>query len=124
MFAMSSMFRQIYTIVNLSSYCAIPLCAELEEDEADCHFHSYLAHSSLAIIFPLHLLYLVGTTKHSTSALISGLQLAITKQLSPDSDSPKSRPFPTLKFLWLIVAFTFAVTLPGLLWFASISLAS
>jgi len=86
-------------------------------------FIFYLVHSSFAIIFPLHLLYLAVTTKYTTAALFRGLQLAITNHLSPTSCS-ESRSFPTFKFFRLVMALTAGITFPGLLWFASISLAS
>ncbi|KXN90045.1 hypothetical protein AN958_05050 [Leucoagaricus sp. SymC.cos] len=96
------------------------------------HYHQpfflfYVVHSSFAIIFPLHLLYLTVTTKYTTTALIKGLQLAITNHLSPKLES--SRPsgptsFPTLRLTWLILGLTTGVTLPAVLWFAAISLAS
>lgn len=86
-------------------------------------FIFYLVHSSFAIIFPLHLLYLAVTTKYTTTALFRGLQLAITNHLSPTPRSG-SRSFPTFKFCRLVMALTAGITLPGLLWFASISLAS
>lgn len=86
-------------------------------------FMFYLVHSSFAIIFPLHLLYLIATTNYTTTALFRGLGLAITNHLSPAACSgPKS--FPTYKFFRLVMALTAGITLPGLLWFASISLAS
>ncbi|KAF5356042.1 hypothetical protein D9756_003748 [Leucocoprinus leucothites] len=88
-------------------------------------FIFYLVHSSFAIIFPLHFLFLAATTKYTITGLLSGLQLAITNHLSPNStDSSGSRAFPKLKFTWLIVALTIGITLPAVLWFGAISLAS
>ncbi|KAJ3558952.1 hypothetical protein NP233_g11387 [Leucocoprinus birnbaumii] len=89
-------------------------------------FIFYLVHTSFSIIFPLHLLYLSATTNYTITGLISGLQLAITNHLSPTtkSTSPGSRPFPKFKFALLVIAMTMGITVPALLWFGAITLAS
>ncbi|KAJ7357347.1 hypothetical protein DFH08DRAFT_851710 [Mycena albidolilacea] len=85
-------------------------------------FIFYLVHSSFAIIFPCHLLYLTLTTKYSTAALFNGLTIALANHLTPNlSRAPTT--FPRFQFLRLILALTFGLTYPGLLWFISISLA-
>ncbi|KAJ6575092.1 hypothetical protein B0H19DRAFT_933751 [Mycena capillaripes] len=88
-------------------------------------FIFYLVHSSFAIIFPCHLLYLTLTTKHSATALCNGLKLALVNHLSPHQIS-RSAPykFPRFQFLRLILALTFGITYPALLWFCAITLAS
>jgi len=62
------------------------------------------------------------TTKYTTIGLIRGLQLVITNHLSPNSRTG-SHSFPKFKFSRLIVGLTAGITLPGVLWFAAISLA-
>jgi len=90
-------------------------------------FIFYLVHSSFAVIFPIHLLYLTATTKYTISSLSKGVLFAITNHLTPEA-STSSRfsltMFPRWQFLRLIFALTVGVTLPALLWFASVSLAS
>ncbi|KAJ7293558.1 hypothetical protein C8J57DRAFT_1043403 [Mycena rebaudengoi] len=82
-------------------------------------FIFYLVHSSFAVIFPLHLLYLTATTKYSAAALCNGVTVALANHLAP-----QQRAFPRYQFLRLILALTVGLTYPGLLWFAAISLAS
>jgi len=86
----------------------------------------YVVHSTFAVIFPIHLLYLLVTTGYSTRNLLAGLSSAIKEHLSPlDSvRTSRSQPFPRHKFLVLILALTAGVSCPALLWFASITLAS
>ncbi|KAJ7225533.1 hypothetical protein GGX14DRAFT_420982 [Mycena pura] len=89
-------------------------------------FIFYLVHSSFAIIFPLHLLYLAATTKYSAIALCNGLTIALTDHLTPRHQISRATPlrFPTWRFLWLVFALTVGITYPALLWFCAISLAS
>ncbi|EKM83896.1 hypothetical protein AGABI1DRAFT_51463 [Agaricus bisporus var. burnettii JB137-S8] len=96
--------------------------------QTDLHYHKpffifYLVHSALAITFPLHLLYLSVTSKHSIAAILRGLRIAISNHLSPDTGSG-SKTFPYPRFLWLVLLLTFGITCPSILWFAAISLAS
>lgn len=83
---------------------------------------SYLVHSAFAIIFPIHLLYLITTTKYSATSILEGLGIAISSHLSSREASSTLR-FPYAKFLRLILAMTLGVTVPALLWFAAVSLA-
>ncbi|KAJ6509514.1 hypothetical protein C8R47DRAFT_1098993 [Mycena vitilis] len=85
-------------------------------------FIFYLVHSSFAIIFPCHLLYLTLTTKYSAAALCNGLNVALINHLTPHQTSLSK--FPTFQFLRLVLALTLGITYPGLLWFCAISLAS
>ncbi|KAF8165417.1 hypothetical protein B0H34DRAFT_689118 [Crassisporium funariophilum] len=87
------------------------------------YFLFYLVHSFFAIIFPLHLLYLLATTDYTTVSLVKGLGFAIANHLDPGSSSKNSN-FPYYKFIRLVLAMTVAITFPALLWFAAISLAS
>ncbi|KAF7347850.1 hypothetical protein MVEN_01542600 [Mycena venus] len=88
-------------------------------------FIFYLVHSSFAIIFPCHLLYLTITTKYSANALCNGLTIALANHLTPNQISRSASPkFPKFQFLGLILALTFGLTCPALLWFMAITLAS
>ena len=84
---------------------------------------SYVVHSSFSLIFPLHLLLLLATTTHTSSSLLKGLAIAISKHLSPGEKFDPFR-FPLQKFIRLTLAVTFGLTIPALLWFASVSLTS
>ncbi|KAJ6604630.1 hypothetical protein DFH09DRAFT_1123342 [Mycena vulgaris] len=77
-------------------------------------FTFYLVHSTFAVIFPFHLLYLTATTKYSAPALCNGLVIALTNHLAPSTPSK----FPRYQFLRLILALTVGLTYPGLLWFS------
>lgn len=84
---------------------------------------SYIVHSSFSIIFPLHLLYFLVTTKHTASSLLKGLALAISIHLAPGQKYAAFR-FPVARFLRLALALTVGITIPALLWFAAVSLSS
>ncbi|KAJ3499872.1 hypothetical protein NMY22_g19465 [Coprinellus aureogranulatus] len=86
-------------------------------------FLFYVVHSTFSLIFPLHLLYLKLTTSHTTSAILRGLSIAVTKHLVSE-DTPRPHRFPRVAFARLVFLLTIGVTYPGLLWFAAISLAS
>ena len=88
--------------------------------------HSYIVHSSFSFTFPLQLLYLVLTTSASLESLLAGLSLAIKIQFAPTGQShlvTLRSPFPYTRFLRLTALLTLGLTLPSLLWFASVSLA-
>ncbi|KAJ7706205.1 hypothetical protein B0H17DRAFT_615770 [Mycena rosella] len=87
-------------------------------------FIFYLVHSSFAVIFPCHLLYLTATTKHSAPALVNGLVISLTNHLALHQSRSAPSKFPRFQFLRLILALTFGITCPALLWFCAISLAS
>ncbi|KZP31368.1 hypothetical protein FIBSPDRAFT_1037809 [Athelia psychrophila] len=84
----------------------------------------YVVHSSFAIIFPLHFLYLIVIEKHSPRGLIDGLRTAITAHMTSSQLPARSSPFPTRPFIILSVILTVTYSLPALLWFISITLAS
>lgn len=87
-------------------------------------FIFYVVHSSFAISFPLHLLYLRLTTKYSANGMINGLKFAIADHLDPDSvQGFITGSFPYRKFARLVLTLTLGMTLPGLMWFAAVSLA-
>jgi hypothetical protein len=87
---------------------------------------SYIVHSSFALTFPLQLIYLVLTTSASLESLIAGLSLAIKIQFAPTGQNhlvTLRSPFPYTRFLRLTAFLTLGLTVPSLLWFASVSLA-
>ncbi|KAF8807385.1 hypothetical protein BYT27DRAFT_7189476 [Phlegmacium glaucopus] len=86
-------------------------------------FLFYLVHSSFTITFPLHLLYLLATKKCTVTSLLKGLRIAIANHLLPDQSLTTVR-FPYYKFFRLTIVLTIGITIPALLWFAAISLAS
>ncbi|KAJ7487580.1 hypothetical protein B0H11DRAFT_2013972 [Mycena galericulata] len=89
-------------------------------------FIFYLVHSSFAIIFPAHLLYLTTTNKnYSVASLCNGLTIALAQHLAPKQSSRASTSeFPRSQFLRLVLALTVGITYPALLWFSAITLAS
>jgi len=86
-------------------------------------FLLYLVHSSFTIIFPLHLLYLLATTKYTAISLFKGLRITITNHLLDQRFTPTVK-FPYYKFFQLAMVLTAGITIPALLWFAAVSLAS
>ncbi|KAH8120153.1 hypothetical protein DFH11DRAFT_1558629 [Phellopilus nigrolimitatus] len=86
----------------------------------------FIAHSAMIIIFPLHLFYLHIATPFSVLSYLRGLSWAIKGHLSNRHTSPSSQssPFPIGRLLAILSWFTVGITIPGLLWFAAISLAS
>ncbi|KDQ63568.1 hypothetical protein JAAARDRAFT_695624 [Jaapia argillacea MUCL 33604] len=90
-------------------------------------FLFYLVHSSFFISFPLHLLYLIVTTRRSPRVFLAGLVTSLQSQLSPSGFTESTHldtPFPILRFLLLVALLTVGITGPALLWFAAVSLAS
>jgi hypothetical protein len=86
---------------------------------------SYIVHSSFAIIFPLHLLYLVLTTSASLESLLAGLSLAVKIHFAPIDKSRLAilqSTFPYGRLLRLTAFLTVGLTLPSVLWFISVSL--
>ncbi|TDL28653.1 hypothetical protein BD410DRAFT_818171 [Rickenella mellea] len=90
-------------------------------------FLFYIAHSSFCVIFPVHLLCLVAINGNTADAYISGLTAALQNQLSgKNNGSPLIRDsaFPYTKLVLLVSWLTAGVTVPSLLWFVAITLAS
>lgn len=83
---------------------------------------SYIAHSTFTLIFPLHVAYLACTTSHTPKYYIGLATATLRSQFSlPSSTStslPLSRVFTTILLL------TIGMSLPGLLWYIAVSLAS
>ncbi|KAI0296165.1 hypothetical protein BC826DRAFT_1005631 [Russula brevipes] len=89
------------------------------------YFLFYIVHSSFAFTFPAHLLYLILTTSASLESLLAGLSLAVKIHFAPSDQShlvTLRSPFPYARFLRLVAFLAFGVTLPSVLWFASVSL--
>ncbi|KAI0778229.1 hypothetical protein BD413DRAFT_507725 [Trametes elegans] len=87
----------------------------------------YIVHSSFAVLFPLHLLYLHIFSQYSVSSLWTSVLSAVHKHLTPKAD-PDVAPyghsrFPMRRFLRLLALMTTALTLPGVLWFIAVTLA-
>ncbi|KAI0669857.1 hypothetical protein C8Q78DRAFT_1038107 [Trametes maxima] len=86
----------------------------------------YVVHSSFALLFPLHLLYLRLTSEHSLRSLWSSVLVAVHKHLAPTASSATlidSTNFPRNRFYRLLAYLTTGITLPGLLWFIAVTLA-
>ncbi|TFL00890.1 hypothetical protein BDV98DRAFT_549553 [Pterulicium gracile] len=87
-------------------------------------FIFYAVHSGFIIIFPLHLAYLLFSG-YTVSALKASLTLAINDQFTPSYSATERLTAGAKKqLLILIVGLTTAYTVPAVLWFAAISLAS
>ena len=84
---------------------------------------SYTVHSSLCIIFPLHFLGLISFTKTPASDLWNDLLFTLRNQLSSPNRYGFCKSLRS-RYLCLTLALTIGVTLPALLWFAAVSLAS
>ncbi|KAJ4486098.1 hypothetical protein J3R30DRAFT_3655365 [Lentinula aciculospora] len=86
----------------------------------------WIVHSSFIVSLPCHLLYLTITTSHSFSALWKGLVFANAQHLNgiDSRSSISSTRFPVSKFIYLMLTLTAAITMPALLWFAAIEMAS
>ncbi|KAI9063106.1 hypothetical protein FKP32DRAFT_1573007 [Trametes sanguinea] len=98
--------------------------------QADLEFRQpylifYIVHSSFAIMFPLHLLYLTVASEHSMRSLWNSVLLTVQTHLSPKAASPSlsERPFPTWRLARLLAFLTAGMTFPGLLWFIAVTLA-
>ncbi|TFK77118.1 hypothetical protein BDN72DRAFT_807572 [Pluteus cervinus] len=85
------------------------------------YFLFYIVHSSFWIILPLHLIYLTYTTNYSTGALLKGVIRSLSDHLSSGSDGIS---FPLRRFSVLVFILTLGITVPALLWFIAVSLAS
>ncbi|KAF8642325.1 hypothetical protein AX16_009595 [Volvariella volvacea WC 439] len=81
------------------------------------YFLFYIVHSSFWIIFPLHLAYLSVTTNYSASTYIKCLNQSI-------ADQAGTTEFPFRWFIIQVSLLTLGITIPALLWFIAVSLAS
>ncbi|KAI0932160.1 hypothetical protein AcW2_000859 [Taiwanofungus camphoratus] len=87
----------------------------------------YIVHSCFALMFPLHIIFLILSPKRSLRTLWAGLIFAIKRHLSSASSgtlgTSTSSKFPAWKFLRLVMLLTAGTTIPSLLWFIAVPLA-
>ncbi|KAH7883563.1 hypothetical protein F5I97DRAFT_1538444 [Phlebopus sp. FC_14] len=83
------------------------------------YFIFYVVHSCFSFSFPIHLLYVLSTTKHELRPLLKGLRFAIMRQLSPGS-----RAISATKLALLVIGITGFYSAPSLLWFTASPLTS
>jgi len=87
-------------------------------------FLLYLAHSSFIILFPTHILYLKLTSGKPFNTYVTILRQALRTRLSTMEGPVGNTKDLTAQFVVLILALTAGINIPGLLWYASVSLAS
>ncbi|KAI6031849.1 hypothetical protein BKA83DRAFT_4206318 [Pisolithus microcarpus] len=88
---------------------------------------AYTVHSCFLLSLPIHLIYLLCTTKNGLRPLLRGLRFAIVRQLTTGSEEyadTRHRALPFARTAFLVVLLTIFSSLPGLLWFAAVPLAS
>ena len=83
---------------------------------------SYLVHSSFAIMYPLHLLYLMLFSRHELRPLWAGLRHALKQHVIP-MRFDHTPAFPIWGFARLVVILTIAMAIPALLWFIAVTYA-
>lgn len=91
------------------------------------YFIFYTVHSCFLLSLPIHLIYLLCTTKNGLRPLLRGLRFAIVRQLTTGSEEyadTRHRALPFARTAFLVVLLTIFSSLPGLLWFAAVPLAS
>ena len=76
-------------------------------------------------MFPLHLLYLYATSKHSITTIRISILDALQKHLSPKPllPSPSGPSFPAWRLFRLVLLLTAGVTFPALMWFVAVTMA-
>jgi hypothetical protein len=84
---------------------------------------SYIAHSSFSIVLPLHLFYLKYTTRQSAASHIQRVIATLRQRLTPPASAP-SRTFPTKRLIVLLSCLTVGITMPAVLWYIAVLLAS
>lgn len=84
--------------------------------------HSYVAHSSFALVFPLHLLYLVASSDKSAHFYLSQLSHTLASHFSQRREEQPS--FPYTRLLYVVLLMLLGLTGPGLLWYCSVSMSS
>ncbi|KZT30557.1 hypothetical protein NEOLEDRAFT_1053416 [Neolentinus lepideus HHB14362 ss-1] len=87
-------------------------------------FLFYVVHSSLIVMLPLHLLYLVLVTQCSLRYFIATIRRALIHHLPAAKSELHDSPFPTRRLVQLIFLLTSGITIPALLWYIAVSLAS
>ncbi|KAG8761629.1 hypothetical protein FRC14_000013 [Serendipita sp. 396] len=84
----------------------------------------YIAHSSFSIIFPIHLLYLHGTSRKPISYYLSLIKATLQYRFSSSQLGGDPSTFPTQRIALITVLLTIGISLPGLLWYISVSMSS
>ncbi len=74
---------------------------------------------SFAIIFPLHLLYLTRTTGVPASRYLQGIKMSLSQLLVRGLGDV----FPTGRFITLVGSVTLGATVPGVMWYISVTFA-
>ncbi|TFK57105.1 hypothetical protein OE88DRAFT_1650684 [Heliocybe sulcata] len=87
-------------------------------------FLFYAVHSSLLVMLPLHLLYLVLVTKRSPRYFLAMIRRTLIRQLRAPISEAHASPFPTQRLVHLILLFTAGISTPALLWYIAVSLSS
>ncbi|KAF8445919.1 hypothetical protein L210DRAFT_3619713 [Boletus edulis BED1] len=87
---------------------------------------AYIVHSCFLLSFPIHLIYVLLKTKHGLRPLLTGLNFALTTQMTAwrTGRSSSTGSLSVAKSVVPIVCITAFYNLPGLLWFIAVSLAS
>ncbi|KAF8140280.1 hypothetical protein EV363DRAFT_1426700 [Boletus edulis] len=87
---------------------------------------AYIVHSCFLLSFPIHLIYVLLKTKHGLRPLLTGLNFALTTQMTAwrTGRSSSTGSLSVAKSIVPIVCITAFYNLPGLLWFIAVSLAS
>ncbi|KIY52694.1 hypothetical protein FISHEDRAFT_34600 [Fistulina hepatica ATCC 64428] len=114
----TAIFVFIATLVGFVAETMLTQYVQTTLDYKHPFFLFYAVHSSFAIIFPLHLLYLTAVKNMSYAHIKRGLSLALSTRIH--GNSTVAQPFPYRQFLILILIMTFGITYPGLLWFAAV----
>ncbi|KAF8525057.1 hypothetical protein BU17DRAFT_42073 [Hysterangium stoloniferum] len=87
-------------------------------------FLLYCAHTSFIILFPIHILYLKLISGKPFDTYVEILRQALKTRLSTKAGPVDKTKDPIVRFVVLILALTAGINIPGLLWYAAISLAS
>ncbi|KII86460.1 hypothetical protein PLICRDRAFT_165023 [Plicaturopsis crispa FD-325 SS-3] len=120
----------VFTLLSFVAESQLTQYVQTTLDYRQPYLIFYIVHSAFFVLFPLHILYLIVVGKHTSQSLLAGLSIAVSRHLSktpPSSaacySSPSVRQALYLS-LPIILGLTIGLTVPGLMWFAAISLAS
>lgn len=95
--------------------------------QSRAHSDSYILHSCLSVSFPIHLIYLLSTTGQKLQPILSGLRFVVARQLSLASECDsviQQENILTVRTAFIIIGLSVFYSLPSLLWFAAVRLAS
>jgi len=91
------------------------------------YFIFYIIHSSFLLSFPIHLIYVLLKTRHGLQPLLTGLNFALTAQVTAWNSGCSSFSIgspPMAKLVVVIICITTFYSLPALLWVIAVPLAS